>query len=64
MKTNFFQLNENMLLPLETELLDNTIEHSSFANSNNFTLSIAQKVSFLRKLNVCCNIILSHTIFK
>ncbi|CAH0720892.1 unnamed protein product, partial [Brenthis ino] len=42
--TNIFGLNENMLLPLESELLDNSIEHSSFANSNNFTLSIAQKL--------------------
>ncbi|XP_026494913.2 sphingomyelin phosphodiesterase 4 [Vanessa tameamea] len=43
--TNIFGVSENMLLPLETELLDNSIEHSSFANStNNFTLSIAQKL--------------------
>ncbi|CAH2086421.1 unnamed protein product [Euphydryas editha] len=42
--TNIFGLNENMLLPLETELLDNSIEHSSFANSTNFSLSIAQKL--------------------
>ncbi|XP_061383261.1 sphingomyelin phosphodiesterase 4 [Danaus plexippus] len=41
--TNIFGLNENLLLPLETEILDSS-DHSSFANSNNFTLSIARKL--------------------
>ncbi|XP_045782849.1 sphingomyelin phosphodiesterase 4 [Maniola jurtina] len=39
-----FGLNENMLLPFETELVEDTSEHSSFANSNNLTLSIAHKL--------------------
>ncbi|XP_039747196.1 sphingomyelin phosphodiesterase 4 isoform X2 [Pararge aegeria] len=39
-----FGLNGNMLLPLEAEILEDSVEHSSFANSHNFTLSIAQKL--------------------
>ncbi|XP_023947971.2 sphingomyelin phosphodiesterase 4 [Bicyclus anynana] len=41
---SIFGLNETMLLPYEAELLDDSVEHSSFANSNNFTLSLREKL--------------------
>ncbi|XP_041977884.1 sphingomyelin phosphodiesterase 4 [Aricia agestis] len=42
--TFIFGLNDNSLLPIETDLVDSSLEHSSFANSNNFTLNITQKL--------------------
>lgn len=41
---SYFQLNESSL-PLEADIVDSSLDDSSFANSNNFSFSIAQKVS-------------------
>ncbi|XP_045491643.1 sphingomyelin phosphodiesterase 4 [Colias croceus] len=42
--SNIFMVNDNMLLLAEANEVDNSLEHSSFANSNNFSFSIAQKL--------------------
>ncbi|XP_052746586.1 sphingomyelin phosphodiesterase 4 [Bicyclus anynana] len=41
---SIFGLDENMLLPYEAELFDDSVEHSSYANSNNFLRHINQKM--------------------
>ncbi|CAK1550404.1 unnamed protein product [Leptosia nina] len=42
--TNILMLNDTTILPFEVDIMDNSTEHSSFANSNNFSYSIAQKL--------------------
>ncbi|XP_072944397.1 sphingomyelin phosphodiesterase 4 [Epargyreus clarus] len=42
--SHIFGLNENVLHPLETEVMDVTLENSSFANSSDFAHSITNKL--------------------